>query len=175
MLIRELEPADIPALAALAAKTYAETFGHSMSPEDLAAELRDGRSEVYFRAAAERDTILVVVFDDVLAGYVQLGAIKTAIRGAQPGPRDQAVKALYVHAEYRGRGLGRALMDAAFAHPRFAHVDYVYIDVWEQNTRALEFYKRYGFEVVGECDVTVEGRVVDQDLVLRRQASPAPR
>ena len=170
MRIRELQLADIPALAALAAKTYAETFGHSMTREQLEAQVRETRSEACFRSAIQTDTILVALAGDQLAGYLQLGAVKGHIRGAQPGPRDIAVHAVYIHADHQGQGLGRALMDAAFDHPRCQQAENVFIDVWEENKRALNFYVNYGFKAVGACDVTANGEIIGEDLVLMRPA-----
>jgi hypothetical protein len=54
MKIRELQEDEVPALAGLAAKTYAETFGHSFTPEELQAQIRETRSEAYFRTALDR-------------------------------------------------------------------------------------------------------------------------
>ncbi|MEM1027228.1 MAG: N-acetyltransferase [Planctomycetota bacterium] len=168
MKIREWRTSDIPALARLAAKTYAETFGHSLTPEQLSAQLEETRSEAYFTSVMARDTVLVATVNGQLIGYIQLGDVGTNVRGVTPGPNDQAVHALYVHADHQGRGVGRALMDAAFAHPRLRACDHVFIDVWEENQRALSFYQRYGFAAVGTCDVTANGKVIGQDLVLRR-------
>lgn len=182
MTIRPLQEQDIPALAALAAKTYAETFGHSMTREQLEAQVRETRSEACFRSAIQTDTILVALVEQQLAGYLQLGSIQGGVRGGfrggvrghiqgvQPGPRDLAVHAVYIHADHQGQGLGRALMDAAFDHPRCQQAENVFIDVWEENKRALNFYVNYGFKIVGARDVTANGEVIGEDLVLMRPA-----
>lgn len=39
LTIRQADTSDAPALAALAVETYVEAFGHSFSPDDLAAHL----------------------------------------------------------------------------------------------------------------------------------------
>ena len=166
--IRDLEDNDIPALAALAAKTYTETFGHSFSAEDLAAEIKATRSQDYFRAAMKEDTILLAVDGDRIAGYVQLSDVKINVKGAEVKDGDQAVNAIYIHADYQGQGIGRALMDAAFVHPRFKNASNIFIDVWDKNERALNFYLNYGFKVVGKCEVVTDGEVTGHDLVLAR-------
>ena len=55
-----------------------------------------------------------------------------------------------IHADARGRGGGRALMDAAMAwaadQPDLHKVE---LEVWPDNARAIALYVRYGFEVEG--------------------------
>jgi ribosomal protein S18 acetylase RimI-like enzyme len=170
MKIRELQKGDIPELAELAAKTFTETFGHSFTPEELETQIRETKSETCFQSAMNGDTILIAVTDDRLAGYIQLSDVKVDVQGVKPGPNDQAVNAVYIHSDYQGQGIGRALMDAAFDHPRFAKAENIFIDVWDENKRAVDFYLKYGFEIVGKCDVTVDGKVVGYDLVLMRPA-----
>ena len=156
MYIRELQKDDIPALAELAAKTFTETFGHSFRPEELETQIRETRSEDCFRSATNSDTILVAIIDERLAGYVQLSDVKVDVQGVKPGPNDQAVAAIYIHSDYQAQGIGRALMDAAFEHSRFENADNIFIDVWDENRRAVAFYLKYGFVIVGKCDVYID-------------------
>lgn len=168
MIIRPIQEKDISALADLAAKTYAETFGHSFTPEDLEIELKETRSENYFRSVIGKDTILVAFKNEKLAGYVQLSDVKVDVQGVKPSPNDQAINALYVHSDFQGMGIGKELMNAAFGHPRFQKSENIFIDVWAENKRAVQFYLQYGFEIVGKCNVTIDGIVVGHDLVLMR-------
>jgi ribosomal protein S18 acetylase RimI-like enzyme len=168
MIIREVEQADIPALSALARKTYTETFGHTFTPSDLALYLENTRSEAYFRIAMYSDTILVAIDGDALIGYVQICDVNLPVEAATD--QDQQVNALYVRSDYQGRGIGKHLMDAALTHPRLQNAENIYLDVWDQNVKALNLYKRYGFEVIGETPVIIDSRVLGSDLVMLRRA-----
>jgi ribosomal protein S18 acetylase RimI-like enzyme len=168
MMIRPLNDNDIPALADLAAKTFTETFGYSFTPEELETQLKETRSEEYFRSVIGKDTILLAIQGERLAGYVQLSDLKVEVQGIEPSPNDQAINAIYIHSDFQGQGIGKTLMDAAFDHPRFQKADNIFIDVWDENKTAVQFYLKYGFEVVGKCDVTIDGKVVGYDLVLMR-------
>jgi putative acetyltransferase len=53
------------------------------------------------------------------------------------------VGALFVHLDFQGRGLGRALMD----HAASMH-DELFLDVFEDNFLGRRFYDRYGFTFV---------------------------
>jgi ribosomal protein S18 acetylase RimI-like enzyme len=164
VIVRPVSIDETAALSALAARTYAETFGASMSAEDLAAQLRATRSEDYFRNAVQEDTILVAVIDRAIVGYVQLSDVRIPVEGA--GPLDQELFALYVRSDLQGRGIGKTLMDEAFAHERFKRARNVWLDVWDANVRAIGLYKRYGFMSAGRRDFIVDGRVVGSDLVM---------
>ncbi|MGE3800854.1 MAG: N-acetyltransferase family protein [Candidatus Kapaibacterium sp.] len=167
-MIRELHSEDLPELALLAARTYSETFGYSLTPEELEVEIKEHRSEAYFRSVIGNDTLLGAILDDKLVGYVQFGDVKVEVKGVQPGSDDRAVHALYVHSDAQWRGFGRLLMDAAFNHSQIRNARNIFIDVWEENRRALNFYLQYGFVEVGTCDVVVDGNIVGSDLVLMR-------
>jgi putative acetyltransferase len=52
-------------------------------------------------------------------------------------------------AEVRGRGWGRALLQAAIDHARGAQVHKIELEVWPDNERAIALYERFGFEVEG--------------------------
>ncbi|MCA9387057.1 leucine--tRNA ligase [Candidatus Dojkabacteria bacterium] len=62
---------------------------------------------------------------------------------------------VYVHPDHRGRGVGSALMNYVFEkNPSHKFK----IEVSKNNTRAIELYKRQGFEEVGESKWFIEGR-----------------
>ena len=63
------------------------------------------------------------------------------------------IDALFVHADARGRGVGRRLIEHAMAlHPVLT------VDVNEQNASGAGFYQRLGFETVGRSPVDDAGR-----------------
>lgn len=168
MIIRPVRVDDIAALSSLASCSYAAAFGASMSAEDLAAQLKATRSEIYFRDAMLDDTILVAVIDDAIVGYVQLSDLRIPIENA--GAADQELFALYVSGERQGQGIGTSLLQAALAHERFVRAPRVYLDVWDENTRAIGLYARFGFIPAGRRDFVVDERVVGTDLVMLRKA-----
>ncbi|WP_442482029.1 acetyltransferase [Aeoliella sp. SH292] len=63
------------------------------------------------------------------------------------------MEALFVDPDQFGRGIGKALVEAALAdHPRLT------TDVNEQNPQALGFYEHMGFEIVGRSTHDGQGR-----------------
>ncbi|MER6942436.1 GNAT family N-acetyltransferase [Nonomuraea sp. NPDC000554] len=62
--------------------------------------------------------------------------------------RDGAVELITVDALIPGRGVGRALLDAVRAAAVVSGADRLWLCTTNDNTRALRFYQRYGFDLV---------------------------
>jgi ribosomal protein S18 acetylase RimI-like enzyme len=56
----------------------------------------------------------------------------------------------YVDARFHGRGLAHDLMALAIQRAAAAGVATLWLGVWEHNPKALAFYRKWGFEVVGD-------------------------
>jgi ribosomal protein S18 acetylase RimI-like enzyme len=74
---------------------------------------------------------------------------------------------IYACKEWTGRGVGAALMRACLAEAAAAGCEAVWLGVWEHNTRALAFYRKWGF---AQAAITVYqfGSQAQTDLVLSR-------
>ncbi len=148
---RPVRPSDLPALADLAQRSWLDAFGSSVSAES-AAEEASSRSEAYFASALAESSILVAELDGVLAGYVQFD--------------DAELQRLYVETELHGRGIGRALLAAALAHPRLVGAPRVHLQVWERNERAVRLYESAGFRRAGTTSFRIGSGEVVEDLVM---------
>ena len=63
------------------------------------------------------------------------------------GMDGDSIEMLFVHADFRGRGIDSTLMREALL------LGASRVDVNEQNPQALDFYRRFGFEVVSRDEV----------------------
>ena len=170
--IRPARPSDVPALAALAKRTWSGAFGDGVSRDGERAELEEGRSERYFAAALREKTILVAESDQVLVGYVQFGDVDIPEVEVRPG--DQEFQRLYVETTLHGQGVGRRLTQAALMHPQLAEARRIFLQVWEKNERALRLYESFGFQRIGITRFTV-GAEAMEDAVMLLEKTEAPR
>ena len=169
--VRPATTSDVPALSALAKRSWFDAFGASVPPDEADAELDATRSEAYFGDALTCHTILVAEANGVLLGYVQFGEVNIQELEVRPG--DQELQRLYVETAEQGRGVGRALMEAALRHPRLADAPRVYLQVWDENERAVRMYERSGFRTVGHTRFTIGSGEVVEDLVMLLDRSTA--
>lgn len=81
--------------------------------------------------------------DEKIIGYLKLnfGQSQTELKD------DKAIEIerIYVLKEFHGNKVGQILYDKAIEVARQKNADYVWLGVWEENPRAINFYKKNGF------------------------------
>lgn len=164
---RDAAITDGPELDAMARASWAETFEHSCSAEDMAlylgkaygpdgALLRDLADPAHrFRLATHQGAII---------GYAKLS--DPWLPQGSFGPRAKQLSQLYVTTPWKGHGIAHALMDWTLATARDTGADELLLTVWEENHRAMRFYQRLGFVHVGDYAFQT-GNQVDRDLIMR--------
>ncbi|WP_243300640.1 GNAT family N-acetyltransferase [Geothrix oryzisoli] len=168
MRIRPALPPDAPALAALGERLWRSTYAGLIPEVNLNLHLAKtfGLRQQAAELADPACLMLVLEKDGDLMGYALLRA-----GGPEQGTgsfhfvRPLEVARFYVDGSLHGRGAAQALMAAALAHARAAGHDGVWLQVWEQNPRAIRFYAKAGFTDAGEATFRV-GEQVDRDRML---------
>lgn len=165
--IRRAELDDAPALAVLAEATFRAAFAQdntlanmelhcaaNYGPRLQLAEIQDPARETW-----------VAELDGRLIAYVQLrfGATSPIISGERP----VEIQRFYVDASHHGAGLAHQLMSHVLTRVDAAGYAALWLGVWERNARALAFYRKWGFEVVGKHTFAV-GDDPQCDLLMRR-------
>ena len=105
-----------------------------------------------FLAAADRDAIESRLASDY---FPQVRLTVAALDGAPvgfAGTAGEDLVMLFVHADARGRGVGRALLDHVVREQGVRTVD-----VNEQNGHAVGFYAHSGFVVTGRSETDGDG------------------
>lgn len=157
---------DAAVIAELASASFALACPPGTRQADLEAYIGSELTPARFRthlADPARSTFLAEL-GDRLAGYVMVGtdAPPAAVVAARP----MELCKLYVRAEHHGQGIADLLMDAAKQAALRAHHDALWLGVFQRNARALAFYRRHGFEVVGEQRFLV-GSDPQEDYIMR--------
>ena len=97
-------------------------------------------SHIDLDVEANRDGIFVEEIDGEVVGYITCRLLEKTKAGH--------IVNFAVTEAYRGRGLGRKLMEEAFEYFRRAEMKYVKIETLVQNEIGLAFYPKMGFEEV---------------------------
>lgn len=110
-------------------KTYLE---NGFSIDKITAELNDANAAFYFAKIDQR-----------VIGYLKLnfGKSQTELKD----DKGLEIERIYVLKEFHGQKVGQILYDKAIEIAKQKNVDYVWLGVWEENPRAINFYKKNGF------------------------------
>ena len=155
MNIRYGTTADAKMLSELGAKTFYDTFAEDNTPENMAMHLKNSFApEIQFAELSDPNNVFLIIENDGQpSGYAQLilNSKEEFITGTNP----LEVRRIYATQENIGKGIGKALMQAAIHEAQQRGCDSVWLGVWEKNPRAIEFYKKWGFKEVGSHIFTV--------------------
>ena len=161
---RDARREDLPAIGALFARSFTDTFGHLYGQADLDLFLAKFTPEAW---AAEYDdpgyAFLVAEADNAIIGYCKVGPLSVP---AEPGGPAIELKQIYFDHAWLGRGLSRPMMDWAIAEARRRGAGELYLTVFTDNHRARALYQRYGFVEAGPYAFMV-GEHADEDIIMR--------
>lgn len=135
----------IEKLQKIGKQTFAETFSSGNSEEDMKAyldrsfsieklqtELSDKNSEFYF-----------AVLDNNVIGYLKINVGQSQTEVKEENALE--IERIYVLKEFHGKKVGQLLYEKAIEISKQKGINYVWLGVWEENPRAIRFYKKNGF------------------------------
>lgn len=171
MAIISIEPVQLDELFALASigeKTFRQTFASSNDPKEF---------EAYLDKAFAHEQLSLEISDPEASFFFAkvngeiVGYLKTNRGRAQTekvGGQTLEIERIYVDADVQGSGLGKALFEHALEEAKAIGVDAIWLGVWEENPKAIEFYTRQGFRAFGEHEFRI-GNDVQRDILMRRE------
>jgi len=143
--IRKITPDDIGALQQISRQTFIETFSDSNSEENMAKYLEE--SFTIEKLSEEVRNTASLFYFALLNGQV-IGYLKLNTGSAQTEAEDEKaleVERIYVLSAYHGKKVGQLLYDMAIQVAGELDSTYVWLGVWEKNSRAIRFYQKNGF------------------------------
>ena len=143
--ITKIDLNEIEQLQIIGKQTFFETFAEGNSEENmkkyleesftnelLKTELTNPNSEFYFAR-----------MDNNVIGYLKInfGNAQTELKNN----KTIEIERIYVLKEFHGKNAGQVLFEKAFEIAKQLNADYLWLGVWEENPRAINFYKKNGF------------------------------
>jgi diamine N-acetyltransferase len=163
IVIRPATIADAAAWSAFAQRTFVETFAKDNTPEDMDDYVRAAFSvDLQTREIAEPGALVLLALDaGELAGYAHLGQSPMPASMRDAGAIE--LKRFYVGSAWQGSGLATRLMGETMREARLRGARTLWLGVWEHNARAIAFYRKQGFRIVGSHPFLL-GRDLQTDL-----------
>jgi hypothetical protein len=168
LIIKRANTNDAGQLRELSVSTFQDTFGPPVNKqEDMDRYIADQMSLEQLSTELEDDENLffLAYYENILIGYVKLRAKIIPPELAEYHPIE--IERLYVVKEYLGKKAGATLMNYCIAYATKHNYDMVWLGVWEHNYKALDFYKKFGFELFGSHPFIL-GDDVQTDALMKR-------
>lgn len=110
----------------------AKYLHEGFSIEKLTTELESKNSEIYF-----------AILEGKVIGYLKLnfGQSQTELKNNNA----LEIERIYVLRDFQGKNVGQVLLEKAIGVALQKSADYIWLGVWEENPRAMQFYKKNDF------------------------------
>ena len=166
LTFRIVEVHDLTALQEISAQTFLESYawGNSaesmqlyidknFSQERLSVEMLDPGSTFWFVCSVDKPVAYL---------KVNTGNSQTELRNNDC----LEIERIYVLQSFQGKGIGKFLCQKAFEMARQRKLTFVWLGVWAENSKAIQFYSRLGFEAF-DRHIFILGEEEQSDIMMK--------
>lgn len=167
IIIRKVSAEELEVLQSIGRETFYETFAKDNSEDEMQKYLDESFStEKISQELNTPDSRFFIAWEeDNPVGYLKINAGK-----AQTELQDDAsmeIERIYVKSSHHGKKVGQLLYDKALDIALEEKKQYLWLGVWEENLRAVNFYKKNGF-VTFDKHIFRLGSEEQTDLMMRK-------
>ncbi|KAG8624823.1 hypothetical protein KVT40_007890 [Elsinoe batatas] len=169
LVVRKAKVEDAAQVSDVGRHVFSITFGHSVTPEQLTTFLDETYTPGLIGKEIQDPSKLMLVSQDQsgrIAGFILM-----ARESDEPCVRsyDNKVEMLrfYVHTDYHGQGVGKALAIELEKIARAEGQKYMWLGVWEENHKAQYVYRKMGYKKVGDHVFDIGGDLQTDEIMIK--------
>lgn len=143
--IDSVKTSELIALRTIGMQTFLESFSSKnkasdmafylkdkFSIEQLSTELKNPKSQFFFLKDGTR-----------IIGYLKVNTGEAQTEKSLNNALE--IERIYLQSNYQRKGLGKRLFEKAIDIAKQEKIETVWLGVWEENLKAIKFYKKNGF------------------------------
>lgn len=170
IIIKKATISDLEIILEISKQTFMETFAAVNTTENMEDYVRENFNPVQMASEINNpeSAFYLAVLDTKTVGYLKLN-----FGNAQSEMFDRhlmEIHRIYVLNAFHGKKIGQQMLDKAIKIAQQTGVDYIWLGVWEENRRALQFYSKNGFVEFDKHLFTL-GNDVQTDLLMRLETN----
>lgn len=141
--------ADAALIADMSRQTFYETFASFNTKENMDMFMNEQftREKLMQEVGAPGNIFLLAYEGNEPVGYVRMRENNNPPE--LEGKETIEIARIYAVTSSIGKGVGKKLMQQCLATAEEKNKELIWLGVWEHNQRAIEFYKKMGFETFG--------------------------
>jgi ribosomal protein S18 acetylase RimI-like enzyme len=142
-------------LSEIAKQTFLESHGNCAEPKDVAGYVNEKLSlDIFKQELAEKENIYhILYYNSVAAGYSKVILNEPYTNSEITGITK--LERLYILKDFYDLKLGLQLFKFNINLAKENHQEGIWLYVWIENQRAVSFYKKCGFAVIGSYDFKI--------------------
>ena len=142
-------------LARLAKDTFIESHGNSAEPADINAYVSEKYNTPVLKAELQDPGNIyhILYYDGRAAGYSKI-ILDSPYENSEI-QHIAKLERLYLLKEFYNLNLGSALFDFNVKLVKENNQRGIWLFVWKENQRAVNFYKKHGFSIIGSHDFKI--------------------
>jgi len=166
--IKPATAADVLPLQQISIVTFTDTYAVYNTPENmrLFIDANYNTQQLLNELADPAQQYYLTYLGDELVGYIKLRTTENPPELA--GKKHIEVERIYVLPMYKGRYIGKQMIEHALAIAREKQYEVLWLGVWDQNTSAQAFYTKQGFTIFGE-HAFVLGNDHQRDWLMKKE------
>jgi ribosomal protein S18 acetylase RimI-like enzyme len=164
--IRAISINDLQSLQSISKQTFTETFASSNSKENMDKYLNEALSLEKLTEELNNPNSLFYFIED---NNTPIGYLKLNMGASQTELNDNTaleIERIYVTQAYQGKKIGQQLYEKAIQVAKEKGVEYIWLGVWEENHKAIQFYTKNGF-VPFDKHIFILGNEAQTDIMMK--------
>lgn len=164
--IRIININDLQTLQSISKQTFSETFASSNSKENMEKYLNEALSLEKLNEELNNPNSLFYFIED---NHTPIGYLKLNMGASQTELYDNTaleIERIYVTQAYQGKKVGQQLYEKAIQVAKEKEVAYIWLGVWEENHKAIQFYTKNGFTAFDKHVFTL-GHEAQTDIMMK--------
>ena len=157
--IRKATTKDIRIISSLSSNTFIETYEGSVNKKYLKNYTgKNFNKKILLNEFNNKQiTYLLATFNEKAIGYSKLNMHKNSIE----------VERIYLLKRFINHGIGTIFMNKITEISKNNKIKYIWLQVWEGNILAINFYKKFGFKPFGSTIFKI-GKIKQKDLLFKK-------
>ena len=167
IIINQATLQDVTKLLQLAKETFTETFARYNTEANMNKYLAEKFSAEKIQSELNNQNSLFFI---AWEAQNPIGYLKLNTGNAQTELQDNTaieIERIYVKSSHHGQKVGQLLYEKAMDVARTKQKTYLWLAVWEQNPRAISFYRKNGF-VEFDKHIFILGDEKQTDIMMKK-------
>jgi ribosomal protein S18 acetylase RimI-like enzyme len=170
IIIRKATISDLEIIQEISKQTFIETFADVNTPENMENYVREyfNSEQVASEINNPNSAFYLASLENEIIGYMKLNIGNSQTEKQKENNLE--IHRIYVSQTFHGKKIGQLLLDEAIKTAKQMVVNSIWLGVWEENHRAIQFYTKNGF-VEFDKHIFTLGNDIQTDLLMRLETN----